>query len=429
LKVFKNRSVLVFEDGSEVVFWEGQPTSGAKERLDRIRQRLRDGWLDKLFEDLPASAEKVEIDDSVREIIEQIVNSITSEVGRAVAGLTVLQLVVKSLAPEQSIRLHKGGRGNFSWREGIPMRSLDSEFVTPFLRRHDLIRLNKYGVFMTRSLAENYPYSQFYKASVRGARDAWLTLIDKVDSGEVNSEAALRYMLAVLRNRTESFRELSEKALDATHHFLQTKGGFDEIFQTIIQHVNRSSYSARLLEVSMHAFLQVLEDRELLNGRLLSLCQMRTANKKHRNVADIEIVSLDDPEVVLEAWDAKYGKPYLMDELYELEDKLQDRMLETAGFVTECEPDLREDIRQRLMEIKETTEVDVKVLSLREWIEFYLERTNQQHARGEIAADWMIAYIESLCQRRRDRAPIDEPADQWVQDWICLLESHAQETG
>lgn len=301
MKVFKDRSVLVFEDGSEVEFWEGQPTPDAKQRLDRIRQRLKEGWLDEFFNRLPASVEKVEIDDFTREIIEQIVNSITSEVGRAVAGLTVLQLVVKSLAPEQSIRLHKGGRGNFSWREGIPMRSLDSEFVTPFLRKYDLIRLNKYGVFMTRSLAENYPYSQFYKASIRGARDAWLTLIDKIESGEVNSETALCYMLAALRNRSESFKKLLEKAFIITQKFLKTTRSLEDVFQVVVRHVNESPYSARLLEVSMHAFLQVLEDRKLLSGYLLPLCQMRTANKKHRNVADIEIVSQDDPAVVLEA--------------------------------------------------------------------------------------------------------------------------------
>jgi hypothetical protein len=34
----------------------------------------------------------------------------------------------------------------------------------------------------------------------------------------------------------------------------------------------------------------------------------------------------------------------------------------------------------------------------------------------------MKAYIECLCQKRRERAPIDEPADQWVRDWIALLE-------
>jgi hypothetical protein len=307
------------------------------------------------------------------------------------------------------------------------MRSLDSQFITPFLRKHDLLRINKYGVFMTRSLAENYPYSQFYKASIRGARDAWLTLVDKVEAGEVNAENALRYLLALLRNRAEWFTQLSDTAIKATNQFLTASSTFDSVFALIQKHIDSSFYSARLLEVCMHAFLQVLEDRGLLNGRLLPLCQMRTANKKHRNVADIEVVSMDDNEMIIEAWDAKYGKPYLLDELNELLDKLQLRSLEIVGFVVEREPDLRPEILNRISEISESTETEIKILSLRDWIELYLNRLQQQELRDEIAREWIIAYIESLCQRRRDRAPIDEPADLWVKDWIQILHAQLEE--
>jgi hypothetical protein len=426
LKIYRNRSVLVFEDGTEIVFYEGPPSEAAKQRLDQIRHQLRTGWLDNLFANLPQSADTIEIEEHVRILIQQIVESITSEIGRAVTGLAILQLAVKSIAPEQCIRLHKGGRGSFSWREGLPMRSLDSQFITPFLRKHDLLRINKYGVFMTRSLAENYPYSPFYKASIRGARDAWLTLIDKVEAAEVNAENALRYLLALLRNRAEWFTQLSDRAIEATNQFLATGSTFDSIFELILKHIDSSFYSARLLEVCMHAFLQVLEDRGLLNGRLLPLCQMRTANKKHRNVADIEIVSIDD-EIIIEAWDAKYGKPYLLDELNELLDKLQMRSLEIAGFVVEREPDLRPEILNRIDEISDLTETEIKIISLRDWIELYLNRLRQQELRDDIAREWMIAYIESLCQRRRDRAPIDEPADLWVKDWIQILHAQLEE--
>ena len=270
------------------MFDEGPPTESAKQRLKQIREQLQAGWLDHLLANLPQAADTIEVEESIRILIQQIVESITSEIGRAVTGLAILQLTVKSLVPEQSIRLHKGGRGSFSWKEGIPMRSLDSQFITPFLRKHELLRINKYGVFMTRSLAENYPYSQFYKASIRGARDAWLTLVDKVEAGEVNAENALRYLLALLRNRAEWFTQLSDKAIEMTNQFLATSSTFDSVFTVIHKHIDSSFYSARLLEVCMHAFLQVLEDRGLLNGRLLPLCQMRTANKKHRNVADID---------------------------------------------------------------------------------------------------------------------------------------------
>ncbi|WP_223824082.1 hypothetical protein, partial [Candidatus Enterovibrio escicola] len=90
---------------------------------------------------------------------------IPARIGR---GFTAILLTIKSICSEQSIRLHKGSAGGstFSWKNGIPMRVLDKKYNTPVLRKYDLIRMNADGVFMTRSLAENYPYSELYKAAI-----------------------------------------------------------------------------------------------------------------------------------------------------------------------------------------------------------------------------------------------------------------------
>ncbi|MCX7925669.1 MAG: hypothetical protein N2554_07660 [Fimbriimonadales bacterium] len=419
LRVYRDRSVLVFEDGSEIVFEEGRPSQEAQERYNRIVNALRANWLETLYVELPTTIDAVSLDDQATALLDQIVDAVTSEVGRAVVGLTILQLIVKCLEPRQSIRLHKGGTGDFSWREGISMRRLDARFVTPFLRRHGLLRINKDGLFMTRSLAENYPYTQFYKAAVRGAKQAWLDIIDLVEADALNSCDALKYLLAKLRNRADHFREIAEHALRLTQSWLDTQPTPVQIRETILQHINTSGYSARLLEVSMHTFLQTLEDHNALQGRLLPLCQMRTANKKHRNIADVEIVS--DQESVIEAWDAKYGKPYLLDELYELAEKLEGKAPEVVGFVVERAPDLRRDILDAKGAIQEATGVEIQILSLEEWLNFYFQRTNLIDQQEAVFRAWAIAYIEILCQKRRNRAPIDEPADQWVEDWIQLL--------
>ena len=63
------------------------------------------------------------------------------------------------------------------------MRSLDKTFITPVLRSYDILRTNADGVMMTRSLAENYPYSKLYKAAIRGNRDEWLEIIDLLEMG------------------------------------------------------------------------------------------------------------------------------------------------------------------------------------------------------------------------------------------------------
>jgi hypothetical protein len=40
---------------------------------------------------------------------------------------------------------------------------------------------------MTRTLAENYPYSKLYKAGIRGARKEWLEITDDVENGDLDS--------------------------------------------------------------------------------------------------------------------------------------------------------------------------------------------------------------------------------------------------
>jgi hypothetical protein len=213
LRVYSNRSVLVLEDGSEFVLEEGKQSEQAKARYEYIVKQLQSGWLEQLYGSLLSASEQFELDDTSVHLLDRITDAVTSEVGRAVVGLTVLQLCIKCLSPAQNIRLHKAGATSFSWREGISMRRVDAQFITPFLRKYDLLRINKDGLFMTRSLAENYPYTPFYKASIRGAKEAWLTLIDLVEAGRIDSLSALKYLLARLKNRAAAFQQLAEQAI------------------------------------------------------------------------------------------------------------------------------------------------------------------------------------------------------------------------
>lgn len=162
LRVYAGRSELVEADGDITTFVEGPVSPAAISRLQVIRAALEAGFLLKEIEtcrDKPETLDFSSLTDEQKAVIFALVNSMTSEVGRAIIGLAVLQLTVKSICPEQNIRLHKAGnRGDFGWKDGIPMRPLDATFITPALRQYDLLKLNAFGFMMTRTLAENYPY-------------------------------------------------------------------------------------------------------------------------------------------------------------------------------------------------------------------------------------------------------------------------------
>jgi hypothetical protein len=293
------------------------------------------------------------------------------------------------------------------------MRVLDKYHTTPTLRRHGLLRLNADGIMMTRSLAENYPYSKLYKAAMRGGRDEWLEIVDLAESGELDALTALKHIVALLMNRSARLKALADEALEAVEGVINGIASLDQACEFLLSYVAASSYSARVFEVAMHALLQVLDEEKALDGVLKPLGQMRSANKKHGNIGDIEVIERPESALVLEAYDAKFGKPYLRDELEELSDKLNDHPeTRVAGFVVDSTPNLKPEITERLAELEAFHEVKIWLTNFLDWAVAMTEDL----PREEIAPRWIRAFAESLCQRRREVAPIDEPVHEWLRE-------------
>lgn len=292
LRVYANRSELILPDGTVEAFQEGGMNQAAKTRYRKIATELSNGYLEREIlacRDRSSNLDFSELTQAHRYLLDRLVQSITSEVGRALVGLTILQLCVKSIEPEQNIRLHKGSTStrDFSWCDGISMRSLDKQYITPVLRRYELLRLNADGFMMTRSLAENYPYSTVYKANMRGARSEWVSLVEATEKDEVAADVALQYLLSQLLNQADNFRRLASQAIEKLNFFFEATIIDQEIaLSLILRHINQSDYAARLMEIAMHSLMQAMQEYQVFPNSLLKpLSQMRSANKKHGNIA------------------------------------------------------------------------------------------------------------------------------------------------
>ncbi|NJL64149.1 MAG: hypothetical protein HC903_22840 [Methylacidiphilales bacterium] len=421
LRVYTDRSELVLADGTVQYFPEGGMNQQAKTRYRKIMSKLATGYLEKqilVCRDNSSNLNFIQLNQEQKSLLDKLVQSVTSEVGRALVGLTILQLCVKSVEPEQNIRLHKGSSStrDFSWCDGISMRSLDKQYITPVLRKYELLRLNADGFMMTRSLAENYPYSSVYKANIRGARIEWIHLVEGIEENQLNSESALLYILSQLINRADNFKLLALQTIEQLHLFLETTlVNKDIALSFILRHINKSDYAARLMEISMHSLMQAIQQYPIFPYKSLKpLSQMRSANKKHGNVADIEI--LEDRQIV-EAWDAKYGKSYLRDEIEELSEKLEIHpAVRKVGFVTSIEPERIDELKPRCEEIEEIFGISLKILTFEQWVQEQFTHALEEDTitEHELASTWMTAYTESLAQQRRNMAPIDEPCYQWL---------------
>ena len=417
LDVYENRYELHL-DGETTVFYQGFQNREAQERHSRIEAALSGGFLEEKLRSV-SSVDFTQLSEENQLLLRNVVNGITSEVGRALVGLTFLQLTIKSIAPDQSIRLHKGSTrsGSFSWVDGISMRTIDSKYNTPFLREHGLLNLNSYGLFMTRSLAENYPYTGLYKAEMRGPFDDWIAVVDAIESNTMPAELGLCYMMALLQNRSDHVRQMADQACQLVEE--HKNDDFVAIRGLLTRFFNGTDYSARAFEVTMHGLFQALDEMQLLgDADVVPLSQMRSANKKHGNVGDIE---LTEDGVILESWDAKYGKPYLRDELEELRDKLLTHPdCKVAGFVVDSTVDMRRDIIHRRAELEAETNTEIYLFSFDQWVDHEVSQLNDDQ-KNQLGYRWLKAVVESFAQRRLQAVPIDEPCDAWISDLISIL--------
>lgn len=330
-----------------------------------------------------------------------------------------MQLTIKSIKPIQNIRLHKGNnrKDSFSWEEGISMRTLDKNFTTPFLREMDFLNLNRDGVFMTRSLSENYPYTPLYKAQMKGPFKEWITIVNFIEEKPEKSSVALDYLMSLLSNRSVKYNELVEKTCQLAENFKDRT--FEDYKEFLEKFFNQTNYSARAFEVVLHALYQVLDSNNFLSDLdLKPMTQMRSANKKHGNVGDIELA---ENEEIIEAWDAKFGKPYLRDELEELNDKLnENNSVKIAGFVSNVELELR-DVESRRSEIEFNSDTKIYLYTFEEWVQYVIKDIPLEEL-PRIGYEWVNAVVETFSRKRIGIAPIDEPCLDWLEDLAKRLE-------
>lgn len=431
LRIFEDRSEYYAEDGYHEVFKEGINSTAAKKRAKKIRDKFADNFLEHLIKSLnkEKSIDTSQISDTAFDCVNMLVDSLTSEVGRALIGISIVQLCIKTIEPEQNIRLHKSSSNpaSFSWIEGISMRTLDKNHITPTLRKYNLLKLNADGFMMTRSLAENYPYTFLYKAYIKGARKDWLLLVDEIEKRNTSPLETLKYLLSKLISASSDLQNEAEILLALVKQHIDAFSNREIVVDTLSQHSKQSTYAARLLEIAMHSLIQSAVETGAFGGvEVKPLSQMRSANKKHGNIGDVELLENDQ---IIEAWDAKYGKSYLREELEEIIDKIsKHNHIRKIGFVTDTKIHVTDEVSNRIYEIKQLYLIDIKIISFDEWVNIIFDEvvSNGFASEMSLSKTWLMTYCEYLSQKKRNHAPIDEPCIDWIRLLIKIIKNKFQ---
>lgn len=149
---------------------------------------------------------------------------------------------------------------------------------------------------------------------------------------------------------------------------------------------------------------------------------MKSANKKNKNIGDIDIVEEDNIKHIYEAWDCKYGKTYLYNELCELEEKLHDETI-IAGFISNDKIEIKDEVTSKIEDIKDNfPEIEIKLYSFEEFVKYKFEKYNLKDKKiNEFAYKWLKAYINSLANKNINKVIIDEPNLVWMRELIDIL--------
>jgi len=158
--------------------------------------------LNKIYESALGIAfdEKNNFDVEIKKYVDYIVSRSESNKGM-VAVLTTL-LAHKVISPEQDIRYHQAGLEN-----GFAGRGIDQNHVTPFMKKVSFPSMSESG-WLTRSLEQAHPYTLDYpgKITPKEAKEAFLTIIDNIQTKGVNTQDVLLYMFVLLIRQRDSMK-------------------------------------------------------------------------------------------------------------------------------------------------------------------------------------------------------------------------------
>ncbi len=221
---------------------------------------------------------------------------------KGVYTVLITLLIHKVLNPNQDIRYHqKNLPGGFSGR------TIDTQYITPTLKELGLPAMAESG-WLTPSLEQPYPYTLDYNGNIsnKKVKEAFLNLIDFVETYPNNTEIILRLLLSEVRKITEA-NKIKIIKLNNTEKF-----DIITIINCLDYHFNfnyKTHGASKLPVLAFYAIYQhLIQEVERYKSCTLNPLGSHTASDRTSKTAgDIEIIS--NKKTLIEVIEIKHGKP------------------------------------------------------------------------------------------------------------------------
>jgi DNA (cytosine-5)-methyltransferase 1 len=327
---------------------------------------------------------------------------------KAVVTVLITSLVKKIEDPNQDIRLHK-----IEFEGGYSGRSYDTHYITPFLKKHIPRIAMKESGWLTRSIEQPHPFDRGFPGKIRSknVKDAFLSLIEKVENGEVEPDLLLEILLTKL---VSDFNKGNQNI--KSKEIVDKKALILEIIRVLNEHFE-CKRSSILPVIAIYSMYQVvIKQISRYKGKeLLPLKSHTTADIKSDSLGDIEIKNADGH--IFEATEVKYN--IKIDEYIILDviNKISGRGVNRYYILTTAFPEIKDGeenkVKEMIKSFKQNDGCEIVINGVLPTIKYYLRLI-------EDLEEFISTYTQNLEKIYQESSFVSE---EHINVWFDLLNS------
>jgi DNA (cytosine-5)-methyltransferase 1 len=322
----------------------------------------------------------------IPEIYRQYIKQIGSQAYKNKGVYTVLitLLTHKCLYPKQDIRKHQS-----SMEGGFSGRSIDTEYITPTLKYLELPAMAETG-WLTRSLEQPYPYTLDYGGKIRSVKEAFLNLIDYVQTYPNRSEDILRLLLNKVIEVKQQNKVIIQPLKNPDYLTI------DKIILCLQEHFftdYKTHGGSKLPVLALYAMYKILiqEVKRYQTCSLLPLGSHTASDLTSKSSGDIEI--LDSQQNIFESIEVKHNQEIslrILNNSYEKIKKFNPVRYYIFSSKSQNKEKLSEDLQAFIQKIKKehgcqviingilpTIKYNLRLISLEKFINEYSNLVSQ----------------------------------------------------
>lgn len=269
--------------------------------MNQIRSILEDTYQLAESSDTAYSALSKSQENWVNTIIEK------AESFRAVLTVLITSLVKKIETPTQDIRYHQKELPN-----GYSGRGLDTDHITPFMKRKFRRFAMAESGWLTRSLEQPYPYTLDYEGKIRNkaVKNAFLQILNDIEENKADPKKYLRSIFSALITLMEGSQINFDFLKEAQQTETVTIQKIVDLLSRHFSHDYGVAGASRLPVLAVYSAYEMLMEIQRYEGKTLSpLKSHTTADTKFRGIRAIGDIEVLDGNSFFEGVEIKHNIP------------------------------------------------------------------------------------------------------------------------